>query len=128
LKLIWRLILMFLRHRAKMMVVAKAKKAGTLAYLRAVQGSRRALMLALAAFLLLQTMLLAGFGALVTGFMIWDTDPAFKWPLLFGIFLGMFALPALALVVLFSERLWYRASGAKKMVDSLGEHQQREAA
>lgn len=110
---------MFLRHQAKLRIVAQAKKTGTLAYLRAVQGTRRAMAAALLAFFMLQFMVLAAFGALITGFMLWEADQYFKLQILFAIFLAVAGIPALVLAVLFSERLWYKFSGAKKMVDGL---------
>jgi len=119
LNFVLRLILMLAGHHAKMRFLREAKKMGTLAYLRALQGSRRLAIAALGAFLVLQFMVLAAFGALVTGFMLWDQDYTFKLQVLFAIFAGMFALPASLLVILFSERLWYRASGAEKLVDDL---------
>lgn len=85
-------------------------------------------MLLLAAFLMLQIMVLAGFGTLITGFMLWDTDQTFKLQLLFGIFLGLCGLPALALAVLFSERLWYKLSGAEKLVAQVLEQDQNSEA
>lgn len=116
---IWRLLLSLIRHQAKLRFLAEAKKTGTIAYLRAVNGSRRFLIGALAAFLLLQFMVLAGFGALVTGFMLWEADQTLKLQILFAIFVGLFGIPALLLAFLFSERLWYKASGAEKLVNAL---------
>jgi hypothetical protein len=110
---------MLIRHEAKLRFVAKAKKTGTIAYLRAVNGSRRLLIGVLVAFILLQSMVLAGFGALITGFMLWEADQTLKLQVLFTIFMGMFTIPALMLFILFSEKLWYKASGAEKLVNDL---------
>jgi len=74
---------------------------------------------ALLAFIFLQFMVLAGFGALVTGFMLWEADYTFKLQILFSIFLALAGLPALGLAVIFSERLWYKASGAEKLVEQI---------
>src|SRR5690606_25698627 len=95
------------------------KKTGTLAYLRALQGSRLVLVAGLLAFFILQFMILAAFGALITGFMLWDQDQGFKLQILFGIFTGMFALPALVLAIVLSERFWYKYSGAAKLVEEI---------
>ncbi len=110
---------MILGQQAKKGVLRQAKRTGLLAYLRVLRGTRRFLILSLATFLILQFMVLAAFGALVTGFMLWDHDFAAKIEILFYVFLGMFSLPAIALLVLFSERIWYKASGAARIVDSL---------
>lgn len=114
-----KLLLMILGQQAKKGVLREVKRTGIIAYLRLLNGSRRFLVVCLAAFLFLQMMILALFGVLVTAFSIWDHEFAAKMEILFYIFLGMFTLPAIALVVIFSERFWYKASGAGRLVDSL---------
>jgi hypothetical protein len=84
-----------------------------------MQGTRHALLAALLTFFFLQTIVFAAGGALVTGFWLWDYDLHLKLQLAFGICLGMFFLPVLLLAVIFSERLWYRVSGAEKMVNEI---------
>lgn len=115
-QLLGRLVFLLIRHQAKLRFLAKAQKTGTLAYLRVLKGSRRVLMALLGAFLMLQIMVLAAFGSLVTGFLLWDAEPHFKLQILFGIFLALCGLPVLVLGFLFSERLWYKVSGAEKLV------------
>lgn len=114
-----KLVLMFIGHQAKVGVLREVKRTGALAYLRVLQGSRRFLILSLAAFLILQLMVLSAFGALVTGFLIWNHDFAAKMEILFWVFAALFSLPFMALLVGFSERFWYKASGAERIVDSL---------
>ena len=116
---LWRILFLLLRQQAKLYVVTEAKRAGLRAYLRVLQGSRRALILALAAFCILQVMILSAFGALVTAFLLWEHDFAAKIEILFWIFTALFTLPLLALLFALSERVWYRASGAAKMMDDL---------
>lgn len=120
---IWRLLLLLVKHQAKLRFLAQAKKTGTLAYLRALQGTRRVMVAVLLAFLMLQFMVLAAFGALITGIMLWDADQHFKLQILFAAFLGIAGLPALVLSVLFSERLWYKISGAEKLVENVRERE-----
>jgi hypothetical protein len=110
---------MFLGAEVKKAVVREAKRKGVIAYLRTLQGTRRFVILCLAAFLVLQIMIFSGFGALVTGFLLWDYDFAAKIEILFGVFIGFFALPFIALLIIFSERFWYKASGAERLVESL---------
>ncbi len=119
---------MLLRHQAKLRFLAEAKRKGTLAYLRALQGARRALIGLVLVIVMFQVMVLAGFGALITAFMLWETDYAFKLQILFAVFLALSGLPALGLAILCSERMWYKASGAQKMVENLSKDEQREAA
>lgn len=110
---------MVVRQYGKARLLSEARKRGTLTYLRTVQTVRRLLLAALIGLLVLQAMIMAAFGALVTGFMLWDADHALKLQILFGIFLGITLVPLGILVVLFSERLWYRLSGAERMVENL---------
>lgn len=117
--LIVRLILFVIGHQAKLRVIKEAKRHGVVAYMKALQGTRRGLIAALAAFFILQLMLLSFVGALVTGLLLWEAEIELKMQILFGVFLSLFALPFLGLVVLFNERLWYKVSGAQKMVEDL---------
>jgi hypothetical protein len=110
---------MFLGAEVKKTVVREVKRKGVIAYLRTLQGARRFVILCLAAFLVLQVMIFSGFGALVTGFLLWDYDFAAKIEILFGVFLGLFAFPFIAFLVICSERFWYKASGAERLVESL---------
>jgi hypothetical protein len=112
-----RLLLYFLGRRAKQSALREVRRRGLLIYLRALRGTRRAFIVFLAALLVSQLMLLALVGAVVTGFLLWDADFEFKMEVLFIIFSLLFAVPAAVLGVLLSGRLWYRLSGAKKMVD-----------
>ena len=99
--------------------VRKAKRKGLAAYLRLVQGGRYFLVAILCAFLMLQTMMLAAFGALVTGFLLWDFDKQSKLQILLGLFLTLFFVPLALLIWGLSERTWFRASGAAKLMQDL---------
>lgn len=115
LKLLWFLY----GQKVKLDIVQKAKRQGVVAYMRVLQGSRRVLIVALAGIVLIQTVMLAGFGALVTAFMLWNHDFDGKIEILFYLFLGLFVVPLALVAWLLSERTWYRISGAKKMVDEV---------
>jgi hypothetical protein len=128
LNLIWRLLFTLIRHQAKLRFLSEAKRKGTLAYLRALQGARWVLIGLIMVVVLFQVMVLAGFGALITGFMLWETDYTFKLQILFAAFLALSGLPALGLAILCSERMWYKASGAEKMVERLRQDEKRESA
>lgn len=117
--LILRLAVFFLEHYAKNRMVSEAKRRGALAYLRAVQGARVAVIAALLSFLFLQLMILSFVGLLVTGVLLWNHDFEAKIEVLFWIFTGMFSVPALILIALLSERFWFKASGAEKIVRAL---------
>jgi len=114
-----RLILTLFGQHLKLKLVYEAKRKGLAAYMRAIQGTRRLMILVLVGALMLQLMMLSAVGALVTGFLLWDHDFQAKIEILFWIFSAMFAVPAGLLTAIFSERLWYKASGAKRMMDEL---------
>ncbi len=99
------------------MLVREAKRRTLAVYLRAVRAGRLSVLVVLAAFLIVQLMMLSAVGALVTGVLLWDHDFQAKIEILFWIFTATFAVPALLLAVLMSERLWYRISGARKFMD-----------
>jgi hypothetical protein len=119
LNLIWRLVLFFLGQQAKRRALREMKKRGVVAYMKTLQGTRYALMGALAAFCILQIMALSLLAAIACGVWLLDLETDTKLQILLGCFGALFALPFLGLIVLFSERLWYKASGAQKMVDEL---------
>lgn len=125
---ILRLIFMLIGHQAKLRLLREAKKTGVVAYLRVLQSSRYVLVAGLLAFLMLQFMVLAAFGAIVAGVMLLDQDFKLKLEILFWFFTAMFTLPALALAIVFSERVWYRYSGAQKMVEDLRTAKSKRAA
>lgn len=126
---IWRILFFVAGEYLKGQLVTRAKRKGVIAYLHALQGTRRAVVIALAAFFIFHGILLAGFGALVTGMMLLNLEQRTMLEILFSIFLAMFLLPLLALMWAMSERLWYKASGAEKMVEEVtGHKEERKAA
>lgn len=96
-------------------MISEIRARGIIFYLRTVQTTRWILIASILAFLALQTMLIAGFGMLITGFWLWNHEFATKVEILFWIFTGAFSVPLLLLVFLLSERLWLKISGAKDL-------------
>jgi len=103
----------------KHMLVREAKRRTLAVYLRALRGARYSMMALLAAFFVLQIMMLSLVGAMVTAVYLWDHDFQAKMEILFWIFAGTFAVPALLLMILMSEFLWFRLSGARKLMDEI---------
>lgn len=103
-------------------MLRKAKRQGVLAYLRVLQGSRRVILAVLFVFAIFQLMLLSFVGALVSGVWLLDLPAATKFEILFVLFATLFGVPALGLAILMSERVWFKASGARKMVEDLQPH------
>jgi hypothetical protein len=103
----------------KQALVRETKRRTLAVYLRAIRATRWSVIGLLASFLILQLMMMSLVGALVTGIYLWDHDFQHKIEILFWIFAGCFLLPAIVLSVLMSERLWFRISGAKRLMDDL---------
>lgn len=126
---ILKILFFFAGEYLKGQLIQRAKRKGVIAYLHALQGTRYAVMGVLGAFFVFHAILFAGFGALITGMMLLDLDTRTMLWVLFGIFSSVFFVPVLAIAIGLSERLWYKASGAEKMVDDLrGEREDSRAA
>lgn len=96
----------------------QAKKTGLLTYLKILQVTRKSLILAVFLFFFLQMMFFGFIGLVVTGVWLWPTDDLhLKLWVLFGVFSFLFLVPALGLFFIFSDRMWFRLSGAKKMLE-----------
>lgn len=114
-----RLLWFLFGDEAKRKVVNSAKRKGVLAYLKALQVGRRAFLVAVLCIMFLQLTVFAGVGALITGILLWDADFQFKMEVLFWICIGALVVPGVLIGILLSERLWYRFSGAEKMLQDL---------
>jgi hypothetical protein len=90
------------------------KRKGLIVYLRTLQAIRKSVIVAVAFFCLLQLMILGAVGTFVVTVLLTDQDQISKlWILLSG-FLILFSLPLVGLIILFSERVWLKASGAQE--------------
>src|SRR5882757_2399603 len=108
LKWIWRLLFYLAGQQFKGGVVRRAKRAGVLAYLKAMEGSREVLIIALLLFFVFHFIVLAGAGALVTGIWLLDVEPQTKLLVLFASFATLFFIPLIILCVALSSRGWYK--------------------
>lgn len=117
--LIARLIWFLLRHQAKLSLVSTAKRRAAVAYLKALMGARVALIGLIVGVFVLQVMVLAFLGALVTGVWMLDLETQTKLSVLFATFAILFLVPATILAVVLSERFWFRHSGAAQLVRDL---------
>lgn len=106
----------------KQMLVREAKRRSLAVYLRALRATRLGVLGFLFTFLFLQLMMISAVGVLVTGIYLWDHDFQAKIEILFWIFTGTFCVPALIVGILMSEFLWFRMSGAKKLMEDLSKN------
>lgn len=97
------------------------RKKGVLAYLRALQVLRASLAGSLALFLFVQLMLVGFIGSIVVGVFLIPQELETRLWILLGIFGFFFLVPLIILLFAFSEKVWYRLSGAEKMVADLRE-------
>lgn len=95
------------------------QKKAVLIFLKTLQVFRKTLAGSLFLFLFLQLMLVGFVGALVVGVFLLPQDTETKLWILLSVFLLFFTLPFISLLILFSEKVWFRASGAEKMVSDL---------
>lgn len=116
---IWQTIWFFLKRYVKGQAISQARRQGVIAYLHALQGTRHFLIAMLLGFFAFHFIVLAGVGALVTGLLLFDIELHTILVLLFCIFSAMFFIPVGFLCLAFSERAWYKFSGAEKMVEDL---------
>lgn len=100
-------------------LMRELKRRSLVVYLRIVRSTRLTVLTVFAIGIFLQVMVLSAVGALVTGFILWNHDFAAKMEILFWIFTGTFAVPAILLAILMSEYFWLRISGAKRLMDSV---------
>lgn len=100
--------------------IKRAQKKMMLVYLKALRAMRASLLFAFVAFLILQFMGLGFVGASVTAIWLYPApDLDSKLYLLLWFFIALFIIPALGLVILFSDRFWFRLSGAREMMKDL---------
>lgn len=92
------------------------ERKGLLFYLKGLQVARLGLAGSLAVFCFLQLMIFGFIGALVSGVLLLPEELNTRLWILFGVFAALFLLPLIGLLILFSERLWFRLSGAEEMM------------
>jgi hypothetical protein len=97
------------------------RKKGILAYLKALQVLRKSLAGSIFLFLFLQLMLVGFIGSIVVGVFLIPQDLEIRLWVLFGVFAFFFVVPMVVLLFVFSEKVWYKLSGAEKMVADLQE-------
>lgn len=106
-------------HRQRIKAVTRLRSEGVRVYMKVLQGVRMSLVGVIAAIIALQLLGL-GFAMMASASVFlspWDLET--KLWVIFGIGAGLFTLPFLVLAIIFSERLWYKVSGAERMVDEL---------
>lgn len=113
------LMVLLLRSFVYQKAANRLRKKGVLVYLRTLQALRKGLAGSIFLFLFLQLMLFGFIGTIVIGVFLLPQETETKLWILFGVFGAFFALPFISLLVLFSERVWYKLSGAEQMVADL---------
>lgn len=99
--------------------VRQAEKKAILFLLKALQAARMSLAAALAVFFVIQLMIFGLVGAGIAGLWLAPWELETKLWILFGVSLAVFLVPMILLAIFFSERVWYRLSGAASLVASL---------
>ena len=110
------LISFFIRGFFYRQALRKAKSQGLLVYLKALQAVRKALAGGLLFFVLIQLMIFGLIGSVVTLVLLGPQDVTTKLSILFVIFAALFLIPFLFLLAVFSEKTWFKISGAEKLI------------
>ncbi len=104
--------------RQKDSVIGKAKIEGLKVYLRVLQGTRWTLMGLISLLVFLQ-FLSFGLAMMVgAGIFLFPLEIETKLWIVFSAGAVLFFLPLFVLLIAFSEKLWYRLSGAQKLVEN----------
>jgi hypothetical protein len=111
------LLIYFVRAMLYQKAVGRAKAKGVLIYLKTLQVARLSVMGVLAVFALVQILLFGFIGALISGVWLLPQEENIKLWILFGVFAFLFLVTTLLLIFAFSEKVWYRLSGAEEMVE-----------
>jgi hypothetical protein len=111
------LLIYFLRAVLYKQAVRRAKVRGVLLYLKTLQIARLSLMGLLAIFVVMQLLIFGFFGAVITGVWLLPQDENIKLWILFGVFTLFCLITSGFLLFAFSEKIWYRLSGAEEMVE-----------
>jgi len=106
----------FLGQMAYQYAFGQVKKKAVLIYLKTLQAIRRSILLAVLVFCFIQLMVLGFLGAVITAIWLLPQDTNTKLFVLLGFFAFLFIIPFIALCFMLSERLWFRFSGAEKLI------------
>jgi hypothetical protein len=108
------LLLFFFKAWGQRMAANRLKTQGLLVYLKILQAVRKSLLGIIAFLCFLQFIVLGLIGTFVVGVLLTHNEPETKlWILLSG-FLVLLAVPMIGLTFMFSERLWFKMSGAEE--------------
>lgn len=114
-----RLAWMFIWRQKGRQLLSQGKANGILFYLKTLNVTRKTLFAAIVATLVLHVLVISLIGMMVTGTLLLATDWREALWLLFAGFTLLSTFMILGTWFLFSQRLWYRMSGAKEMVENL---------
>lgn len=106
----------FVGQMAYKFAFGQVKRKALLIYLKTLQAMRRSIILAFLIFCFIQLMVLGFLGTAVTAIWLLPQDTNTKLYILLGFFAFLFTIPFLALCFILSERMWFRFSGAEKLL------------
>jgi Zn-dependent protease with chaperone function len=109
----------FLGQMAYQYAFGQVKKKAVLIYLKTLQAMRRSLIVTLIIFCFLQLMVLGFLGASVTAIWLLPQDTNTKLYILLSFFALLFFVPFTALCFFLSEKMWFRFSGAEKLLKEI---------
>lgn len=118
-KWLLRFIWMFWMRQQGRRAVHKVKAQGVLVYLKTLSMTRKTLIVVILATVFMHLFLMACVGLIVTSILLYKEDMHSGLQMLFYGFGAAVALFLFVGTLLLSQSLWYRFSGAKKLVQDL---------
>lgn len=106
----------FVRSLLYRQALKSARRKGILIYLKTLQVVRRSLAASIFVFFILQSLFFGFMGCIVTGVFLLPEELHTKLWILLGVFLTLFLVPLASLIILLSDRMWFKLSGAQKML------------
>lgn len=114
---LWRIFWIFYAPKLRQRASRSFRRRGLLVYLRTLDTTRRMLIVVLLASFAFHLFLLSAIGAVITGVLLLNKDSNAGLEILFGAFAGIFFAGLVGATILLSSRLWFKASGAKSMME-----------
>jgi CBS domain containing-hemolysin-like protein len=111
-----KILTFFIRQLAFKYLFNQLRQRAVLIYLKTLQVTRQSLLIAIALFIMLQLMVFGFIGTVITAVWLWPTSIENKLMSLLLIFAFLLVVPLFGLIFFFSERYWFKASGAAQMI------------
>jgi hypothetical protein len=115
-KIVLDLLFYFAKASSYQLAARRMKRQGLVIYLKALQISRKSILVLLVFGFIFQVMVMGFIGLAVTGIFLLPEDLNTKLWILFGGFSFLFLVPAIFLCIALSEKTWFKAGRVEEML------------